>query len=293
MNNIYKNGIRAGNFSSSKIAALLTVGTRPMTEDELKEWKKLNPKSQKKNIDDGFGKPALTYIDEKRLERQLGLLLSAEITSHPFSWGKVGEIMLFEGEEILDSSYERVSQETIQHETIECWVGSPDAKKHTEEGIEAVEAKCPVTRKSYMIAYNCNDITELREKHDEGEEYYWQLVSNAVLLGASKAELIFFMPYQKQLEEIRELCRSSDKIPSNQIYQYMWISNSVDDELPYLKNDERVKNIKIFRFEIPQTDMDLLKEKILAAQKLLEAPEAEVVETKPLPESGQGELKLV
>jgi hypothetical protein len=60
---------RIGRFTSSNIWKLTTVGTRKMTENELKEHKKQNPKSMKKNIDDGFGAPALTYIEEKRAHR--------------------------------------------------------------------------------------------------------------------------------------------------------------------------------------------------------------------------------
>jgi len=48
---------RIGRFTSSNIWKLTTVGTRKMTESELKEHNKQNPKSMKKNIDDGFGAP--------------------------------------------------------------------------------------------------------------------------------------------------------------------------------------------------------------------------------------------
>lgn len=38
--------LRNGKITSSKASALLSTGKRPMTEDELKEWKKENPKSR-------------------------------------------------------------------------------------------------------------------------------------------------------------------------------------------------------------------------------------------------------
>jgi len=59
---------RQGNFSSSEIYKLIPMGSRPMDDIELAYYKEMNPKGKKKNIDAGFAKPGLTYIQEKRFE---------------------------------------------------------------------------------------------------------------------------------------------------------------------------------------------------------------------------------
>ena len=141
--------LRAGRFTSSKIAALMSNGSRDMTEDELKAYKLLNPKSKKTKIEDGFGKPALTYIKEKLFETKLGRRLDNETNSRPTSWGNLVEDIAFEQ---LSTGYNKVSQETIQHPTIENWSGSPDLIKY-DEGLTVGDIKCPMTLKSFCTFY--------------------------------------------------------------------------------------------------------------------------------------------
>ena len=64
---ITENEVRIGRFTSSKIAALISVG-----KDKV-----------------SFGKPALTYIEEKNFERKLGRSLTSETTARATSRGKL------------------------------------------------------------------------------------------------------------------------------------------------------------------------------------------------------------
>ena len=57
---------RVGNFNSSEIVALTT-------------------QNKSKN---GFGKPALTFIEECNFERRLDRSITDEVTARPLSWGK-------------------------------------------------------------------------------------------------------------------------------------------------------------------------------------------------------------
>ncbi len=233
------NTARVGNFTSSKIGALMSTGKQ----------------------EHGFGVPAITYIKERNFERKLGRAISAESNARPLSWGKLLEKRVFD---LLGLEYILCSHETIMHPIIPFWSGSPDTKK--EKGT-VCDVKCPETLKSFCILSECQTIEDVRKNHDKGEEYYWQLVSNAVLTNSDKAELIVYMPYQKELNEVRELCYS---IPPDQAYKYYWIVNGNDEELPYLPDECYYKNMHVIRFDVPQADKDLLEKRVLLAGQLLE-----------------------
>lgn len=61
---VLKNTLRHGNFTSSEIVALTTKG----------------------KAKDSFGKPALTYIEEKNMERRLGRSITTESNAKPLVW---------------------------------------------------------------------------------------------------------------------------------------------------------------------------------------------------------------
>lgn len=261
---------RVGNFTSSKIVALLSKGSREMTEDELAAHKKLNPKSRKKNIESWPGKAALTYIEEKRMERRLGRSLTTEINARATSWGSLVENRVFE---LLGIDYELTSKETIVHPGFHVWAGSPDANKNNT----VPDFKCPLTLKSFcqlvdpiyqgltgMAAMNA-----VREVHEDGETYYWQIVSNACIKGYQFGELIVYVPYLDELLEIKEMARQ-DKSG-----KYKWIEYAEFDELPYLIRDGYYKNLNVVRFEISQQDKELLTMRVQQAGKLLLAEDVE------------------
>ena len=108
------NKLRIGRFTSSNIWKLMTDGRG----------------------ENGFGAPAITYIEEKRAERCLGRSIDLGAHSQALTWGKVMEVIGFEQE--MGIEYSLCSQETIQHPKYPFWSGSPDAKTSTK----AVEMKC-------------------------------------------------------------------------------------------------------------------------------------------------------
>ena len=254
MSSITENISRIGNFTSSEIAALMTTS---------KDGK-------------SFGKPALTYIEEKNMERRLGRSLDSEQSAHPLTWGKLIEKRVFD---LLGLEYTLTSQETVQHPTISCWSGSQDGNKF-DEGRTVIDIKCPITLKSFCQLvdgiYQCKNslgvadgnmiIAGVRENHKDGEKYYWQLVSNAILTDSKYAELIVYVPYKSELEAIRELANNYDGADQR---KYAWINFAEDNELPYLIEGGYYKNLNIITFLVPEEDKILLTEKVLAAQKLL------------------------
>lgn len=238
---------RIGNFTSSEIVALTKVGRNKA------DW----------------GKPALTYINECNMERKLGRSVTHDVTARPLSWGKLLEPHCFD---LLGLEYKLCSLDTLLHPYINCWSGSPDGEKF-DNGKTVIDIKCPMTLKSFCTMVDCldteNPIEALRENHSDGEKYYWQLVSNSILTGAKFAELIVYMPYQSELEDIRERARNFDGLEQK---NYYWVHVAEDNELPYLLDGWHYKNINVIRFEVPQEDKDFLTNKVIEASDMLLEP---------------------
>jgi hypothetical protein len=238
---------RIGNFTSSEIVALTTTG---------------------KNIY-GFGKPALTYIEECNMERRLGRSITKEESAKPLTWGKLLEKRVFE---LLGTQYKESAQETILHPLINYWAGSPDGLKF-DEGQTVYDIKCPITLKSfcqlvdgcYMEIKGREMIDRIKDFHKDGEKYYWQLVSNAILTDSKYAELIVYAPLQSELDAIRDEVNNYNG-DANKV---AWVRWSQDNELPYLNDGGYYKNLNIIRFEVPQADKDFLTERVYKAGELL------------------------
>ena len=228
--------MRVGNYSSSAIFKLMT-------------------NNQAKN---GFGVPALTYINEKRLEIRLGRSLQKERSSRPTSWGKFIEKRVYN---YLDLSYKLQSSTYYTHESIPNWVGSPDMITDNK----VCDIKCPFSLGVYcekadiMIA---NDIEGLKKKFPEN---YWQLVSNSILTGKPIAELIIYCPYLEELAQILTEVKDYDG-DQNEI---AWINWANDDELPYLIKGNYYQNLYKMEFVIPEEDKQALYERVKKATELL------------------------
>ena len=235
---------RVGNFTSSGIGALMSPGTMA------------------------------TYIEEKNYERKLGRSLNSIVSAKPLSWGRLLEVRAFE---LLGLEYSLISKETIVHPEYAFWSGSPDGNKPNT----VLDIKCPITLKSFCTFIECivmvetslgvfemdglRSIKKVREKHKLGEDYYWQLVSNAILANAEFAELIIYCPYKSELSEIRSSCEEYLGDPK----EVNWIAYSNDDDLPYILDGGLYKNITVIRFKIPEIDKISLTTKVkLASLKL-------------------------
>jgi hypothetical protein len=269
---------RNGNFTSSEIIALLSTGSRDMTDEELEQYKKDNPKGRKKTIECWPGKAAITYLNQCNMERRLGRSLDNELDAKPTNWGRFLEPLLFS---LLDEDYTYNSSDTLTHPEFDFWKGTPDGfKKAVNKTV--VDAKCPFTLESFckLVAplYNgfegmdamdalingYTDITGLfQAPHADAEKYYYQIVSNACIDNCTHGELIVYCPYESELSVIQSMAVQSGN-PSA-----YFIANGSKKNLPYIKDDGFYKNINIISFEIPQSDKDLLTETIKKASKYL------------------------
>lgn len=232
--------LRYGRFTSSKIAALLAVA-----KDKT-----------------SFGKPALTYIKQRGMERRLQRSLSVESNARPLQWGKCCEDVAFN---MLPTTYKIISEETIVHPLHPFWPGSPDLIK---TGTVA-DIKCPATLVSFCTLideFAKGGIQGVRDNHDDGDTYYWQLVSNAILLEHTtgeeikQAELIVYVPYLTHLPQVRQ---------EASIWGFNWIVNGMDCELPYLIESGQYMDVNIMAFDIPDEDKARLTECVLKAEALL------------------------
>ncbi|MBX4188247.1 MAG: hypothetical protein KW793_03895, partial [Candidatus Doudnabacteria bacterium] len=178
--------------------------------------------------------------------------------------------------ELLGLEYKLVSKETVLHPTILHWAGSPDAEKF-DEGKTVVDIKCPITPKSFcqlvaplyegytgMDAMNAirNGYTDKRgfehKKHKDGEKFYWQLVSNAILTNSDHAELIVYCPYKSELLEIQQIAAPSSDSPDNA----NWIYYASHDELPWIPDGGYYKNINVIRFTVLEEDKTTLTKRM-------------------------------
>lgn len=238
--------LRNGNFTSGEIFNLISEGKEKGT----------------------FGKPALTYIQGKNYERKLNRALNSDVSARPTSWGNLVELHAFG---LLDLNYKITSEQTIIHPEHSFWVGTPDGVNRKTNTV--FDIKCPFTLKSFCELVECKTAEELRENHKDGEKYYWQLVSNAILTISKFAELIVYCPYKSELEAIRELASNFDG-DQNKI---AWIGFSQDDDLPYLIEGGHYKNLNIIRFEVSEEDKKALTERVIKAGKMLIKCEEEII----------------
>lgn len=244
---------RNGNFTSSEIVALTKMG----------------------KAKDSWGAPVYTYIEECNMERRLGMALDNEIDAKPTSWGKLIERRPFSNHLSLDYHY--CSSVTLPHPTITFWKGSPDVIKFSESIPVAVgDIKCPMTRKSFCqlldpyyedgkLIHEGLTIEAVRANHKEGEKYFWQIVSNAIITGVSKGELIVYMPYKSELEDIRTSASSAGEMGE----YTKWVYFANDDQLPHIMDGGHYKSINVIEFDILQRDKDFLTQRVTEAGKFL------------------------
>ena len=273
-----KSQLRNGCFTSSEIVNLLSFGTRDMTPEELEQYKKDNPKGRKTTIECWPGDAAITYINQCNMERRLGRSLDSELDAKPTNWGKFLEELLFT---LLDEDYTYNSSETLVHPEYDFWVGTPDG--HKISSIKTIiDTKCPYTLESFCKLVNplyeglkgmdairalMNGYVDSRglfqKPHKDAKKYYWQLVSNACITGATHAELIVYCPYESELGVIQAAAIQSGE-PS--VY---FIANGSANSLPSIPDGGYYSNINTISFEVPQNDKDYLTQIVKKAGKYL------------------------
>lgn len=234
--------MRSGNFSSSEIYKLIKEGRAK---------------------DAPFSAAGLTYIKEKQYEQRLGRELSNETNAKPTSWGNLLELYVWE-HKIGLNDYRFEHKQRYVHTSNANWTGCPDLVSDEK----VADIKCPFTLKAFCDVLECfNDPEKLK---DEKPEYYWQLVSNAILTEKATAELIVYAPYLEDLAEIR-LFLDTDVFAKNglDINKFSFLNWAQDDDLPHLIKGNHYIDLNVMTFEIPEADKELLFNRVELATKLL------------------------
>lgn len=230
---------RRGRFTSSNIFKLIPEGTFH-----------------------GFQKPAITYIKDKQIEIRMKRCLDVGGYSQTAAWGEFMEMVIFN---LLGLEYKISSKETKLHPDkllSRYWSGSCDLEV---PGIKIGEIKCyqPKNFALYSDALLKKDIEVLKK---DFKQEYWQMVSNAAIHQVKRAEAIAYMPYESEMEDIRDLAASYE---GADMWKYRFIYEKPSSELAVLPNDGYYCNVNNFEFKVPQEDIDLLEIRVLEASQLL------------------------
>jgi len=209
------------------------------------------------------GKPFYTYIQEKVYERKLGRPLAQRQNSRITTWGSFVEKHVFD---LLGFEYQLISKDRYQHPEFDSWNGMPDLV--TRDRTVVGDIKAPWTLKSFCEMIDL--MTEGVEALKGGKpEYYWQLVSSAILTGIDTAELIVYVPYLKELDTIKELAENHSWDGSISENAIQFINYADNDELPYLLEEGVYQNLNAFRFQVPEADKAALTDRVRLAEGIL------------------------
>lgn len=251
MNNIE----RQGHFTSSQIYKLIPFGKVLMTEEELIEFRKNNPKSRVKMKEGGFSQLGLTYIREKKLEIRMGRCLDIGGYSQATAWGNFMEFVIFS---LLGLEYKMQSKDTFLHPNKELgkyWSGSVDL---LVPNVKVAEIKC-YQPKNFGFYADCLMQKDVDLFRKEFPAEYWQIVSNSIIHNVDRGEAILYMPYESEMDDIKEMARDYEAEDS---WKYRFIAEKDNKDLPCLPDGGYYENIVKFEFEIPKKDKVFLTSRV-------------------------------
>ena len=84
-------------------------------------------------------------------------------------------------------------------------------------------------------------------------------------------EAIVYMPYESEMEEIRQLADDPEYLNSIGMmpWEVRFITEKPISQLAVLPDDSDFKNLNIFEFDVPTEDVIFLNKNIINAGKLL------------------------
>jgi hypothetical protein len=118
------------------------------------------------------------------------------------------------------------------------------------------DIKCPFTRNSFCDIVDIIESNSVDIFKKENPEYYWQLVSNSILKNVPNAELIVFMPYEKEVADIIEYIDLIDDYEVQKNIQ--WVIHSGLSSIPHIPDNSEYKNLYRIKFSVPKEDQLLL-----------------------------------
>lgn len=258
---------------------------RDMTADELSARPKKGTGSRTTTVEyDDYSQLdsiALNYIKEKVREYKLGRSINNNAKTSALVWGKVIEMYVFQDKSKMPLRFRDGNLiGRLTHHEVERWTGIPDFLEGEPSKNSIVsDLKCQSSLIRFCDLHdNTVDLQTFKENH---KEYYWQLVSNAILTFSDKAKFMWYVPYASELPKILEFVQSIDEnsLPSDlSIWQVKRISDDILDFMDtgrqpafaYLPDNSEYSDLTTFEFEISQEDKDLLTSRVKMAVKELE-----------------------
>lgn len=201
------------------------------------------------------GKPFYTYIEERRKQRRAkkGFASQGSVAT---KWGNYFEPLAFQRYKQVSGlhliSYSNY-QTDFKTSPLANHGGTPDFSSF--DSSIAGSIKCPFTESAFIDLFDLcvEQDPELFKK--ENPDYFWQLLSDSIVLGAKECHLVPYMPYE---DEVMDLVSDSE---------FYWLQNP-----PGLRRDTEFTDIKSWVFEPPKEDIAFLSERIEMANKELESP---------------------
>jgi len=216
------------------------------------------------------GKPTATfhsYIKEVNVARFLGRRTQTSVNTKATKWGVLMETVLFGKVDRKGNNYSMSLNKTISHPELgEFWGGTPDFI-----GLDkTAEIKCfePLHFGKLVLALQTKNLEIIKK---EEPAVYWQTVSNSIILGFEKAEIIAYMPYKFELLDTFKMIEETNFLERNNLNSsdYLYFNAENIEDFGYLPDDSKVSNINVFEFEIPKDDIELITNRVIEASKLL------------------------
>lgn len=204
----------------------------------------------------------MTYVKEVVAEKSMGRVIGTEVKTKSMKWGSLMEVVLFN---LLGIEYEMVHKKTIKHHKYsDIWSGTPDLITPIKIG----EIKC-FQPKNFALLVLCILKKDIELFKTEFPKEYWQCVSNAILCKVKRVEIIAYMPYRKELEEIIQQIDETSFLERNHldVADYYFIKNDDIESHAYLPDDSKMQSINLFEFEVPVEDFMLLTQRVIEAEK--------------------------
>lgn len=215
-----------------------------------------------------MGTPAVrkTYITETQMEVRLGKSLNAEFWSKATSWGKLMEVLAFNA---ISMEWNICSKETLLHlELGKFWSGTPDLKAEGKVAeVKGYEYKnfCQLT--DVIISKDIQKFKAL----NKGKEY-WQVVSNAAIMGVKKGAIVSYMPFEKDFEMIKVFLGQLDGTKPHELELHdecSWLMFKEPADVCLLPDDGYYNDLNVFEFDIREEDIKILTERVKEDSKYL------------------------
>lgn len=173
---------RQGKVTASMIYLLLQNRKEPMTEDELAEWKKNNPKSRATTKEVPFSQTTLTYLNGKVMEWAMApgdfaeFCLENEGGSKATRWGT-------DCEPLARTAYEKALRVRVEDAPFMPYSGAKKYAGGSPDGVIAgkdaiVEFKCPYALANHCVHLKYNTQQDLLT---DNEQYFAQCQMNMMV----------------------------------------------------------------------------------------------------------------